>query len=172
MFWCLRWHLWGCEVKMSQGCHTIKGNKRSTVILVAVIKCQCTAEHCAGMQLLSSWQLCQQRWRSHWPAAQEAETPPVVFIISIRALGCESLNLQSICGSCFQPSFVHLNTVAEKKISAVIYDIISGSVLFKCFSMPCISLMNVMNSALVHEPVMEVVKEGDASLLSHLWCEF
>lgn len=62
----------GCEQKMSQDCHTIKENKRSTVILVAVIKWQRAAECSAWMQLPSSWQLCQERWRSHRSAAEEA----------------------------------------------------------------------------------------------------
>lgn len=41
-------------LKMSQDGHTIKENKRSTVIQVEVIKCQRTAERSDWMQLLSS----------------------------------------------------------------------------------------------------------------------
>lgn len=72
---------------MSQDGHTIKENKRSTVIQVEVIKCQCTAEHSDWMQLLSCLRLCQQRCRSN-PAAKEV---PVTFIVFICVLENEML---------------------------------------------------------------------------------
>ena len=78
----------GCEVKMSQGCHTIKENKWPTIILVAVIKCQCTAAGAAA-ELLTALSAEVEIT----PTSSRGNETPVILIISICALGHEELNL-------------------------------------------------------------------------------
>lgn len=127
VFWCLSWHLRGCEVKMSQACHTIKGNKKKNV--------HCNPRFGDKMSMYCG-ALCSL------DAAAELLTAPSAEVEITPAGSAGSSNISSRFHPVLCDSLQHMNAaVALLYLAGVsgvhrLDHIQSSSVLFRCPSKP------------------------------------